>query len=392
MRIAIDLTALQPEGTGVDNYLTRLVLALGRVDRANRYRIFVNYEDRGLFDDRLPDNFAVRPLSLRPRLARLLFQQVALPAAARAGSADIVHSPSFLMPYYRGRQRHVLTIYDMTFFTLPECHTALRRSVFYRQALLRSIRRTDLITVPSRSTRDQILELVPDIHPDRIRLAIPGIGEEFRVFDPADVRRETRRLGLPESYVLHVGTIEPRKNLPRLIESYARVVEVSGTEAHLVLAGRLGWNYHDVLSRLEAPELRGRIHTPGYVSASDLPWYYAGARLFVYPSLQEGFGFPPLEAMACGVPTISSLSTSLTENLTGAAELVPPDDGEALTAAMIALLQDEGRREERTRQGLERAAGYHWDETARRTVECYRSLSAEAAPRAAAASAPEARG
>ncbi len=375
MRVAIDLTALMPQATGVDNYLKHLVLNLGRVDRANRYRVYVNYEDRGLFDGSLPENFAVVPLSFRPRPVRLLFQQVALPAAAPRWNASVGHSPSFIMPYYRGRQRHLLTIYDMTFFTLPECHTALRRSVYYRQALLGSIRRANLITVPSRSTREQILEVVPDLPVDRIREVVPGINEEFRVLDPGNVRRETQRLGLPQSYVLHVGTIEPRKNLPRLIESYRRVVTRGGTDAHLVLAGRLGWNYEDVLSRMSAPELRGRIHAPGYVSQADLPWYYAGAKLFVYPSFQEGFGFPPLEAMACGVPTISSLSTSHAENLTGAAELVPPDDVEALAAAMTRLLHDERLRDERIRQGLERSARYSWIETARRTLDCYRSLN-----------------
>ena len=375
MRVAIDLTALQPEATGVDNYLTHLVVHLGRIDDANRYRVYVNYEDRRRFDGQLPGNFAVVPLSLRPRPVRLLFQQVALPAAALGWNADVVHSPSFIMPFYRGRQRHVLTIYDMTFFSLPEYHTALRRSVYYRRALLGSVRRADLITVPSRSTRDQILRIVRDLPPDRIREVIPGINEEFRVRDPGEVRRQTRRLGLPESYVLHVGTIEPRKNLPNLIEAYRRLVNRSGTDAHLVLAGRLGWSYEEVLFRMSSSELRGRIHAPGYVSQADLPWYYAGAKLFVYPSFQEGFGFPPLEAMACGVPTISSLSTSLTENLAGAAELVPPDDVEALVAAMTRLLQNEQLRDERRRQGLERSARYSWIETARRTLECYTTSS-----------------
>lgn len=372
MRVAIDLTALQPEATGVDNYLTRLVIHLGRIDAANRYRIYVNYEDRRRFEGLLPENFAVVPLSLRPRPVRLLFQQVALPAAARGWEADVVHSPSFIMPFYRGRQRHVLTIYDMTFFSLPEYHTALRRSVYYRRALLGSIRRADLITVPSRSTRDHILQVVRGLPEDRIREVIPGIDEEFRVLDPAEVRRQSRRLGLPDSYILHVGTIEPRKNLPNLIEAYRRLVARTGTDAHLVLAGRLGWSYEEVLSRMASPELHGRIHTPGYVAQADLPWYYAGAKLFVYPSFQEGFGFPPLEAMACGVPTISSRSSSLTENLDGAAELVLPADVEALSAAMSRLLLDERLRDERRRQGLERSARYSWSETARRTLECYR--------------------
>jgi len=370
----IDLSALQPQATGVDNYLRHLVLYLGRIDHENRYRIYVNFEDRHLLDDLLPDNFSVIPLSLRPRPVRLAFQQLALPAAALRWSADVVHSPSFIMPLYRGRQRHVLTIYDMTFFTLPECHTALRRSLFYRLALLRSIRRADLVTVPSRATRQQILDFVPDLPPHRLRLVVPGIGEEFAVRDPDVVRREVDRLRLPRSYILHVGTIEPRKNLLGLIRAYRRLVAGNGSAPHLVLAGRLGWNYRDILAELVSPELDGRVHLPGYVSQDDLPWYYAGASVFVYPSLQEGFGFPPLEAMACGVPSISSLSTALAENLDGAAEMVPTGDVDALTAAMSRLLEDPGLRAERRRQGLERAARFRWSETARQTLECYRSL------------------
>lgn len=374
LRIAIDLTALQPQATGVDNYLRHLVLHLGRIDHENRYRIYVNFEDRGLLHGLLPDNFSIIPFSLRPRPVRLTFQQLALPAAALGWCADVIHSPSFIMPLYRGLQRHVLTIYDMTFFTLPECHTALRRSFFYRLALLRSIRRADLVTVPSRATLQQILDIVPDLPLHRLRLVVPGVGEEFAVREPDVVRREVDRLRLPRSYILHVGTIEPRKNLLGLIQAYRRLVAGNGSTPHLVLAGRLGWNYRDILAELAAPELDGRVHLPGYVVQDDLPWYYAGASVFVYPSFQEGFGFPPLEAMACGVPTISSLSTALAENLDGAAELVPAGDDEALATAMARLLEDPRLRAERRRQGLERVARFRWTETARQTLDCYRSL------------------
>jgi len=117
------------------------------------------------------------------------------------------------------------------------------------------------------------------------------------------------------------------------------------------------------------------FRSPGYISQSDLPLLYAGARLFVYPSLQEGFGFPPLEAMACGVPTIASLSSSLAENLGGAAELFPPDDTEALTAAMKRLLQNDQLQTELRALGLARAAQFRWEQTARRTLDCYKALA-----------------
>ena len=156
MRIAIDTTALLPEETGVDRYMIQLILHLGKVDHRNEYRVYVNWEDRGRFKGLLSDNFRVVPLSIRSRVGRFLFQQVLLPIVVGWWNADVVHSPSFIMPMVRGRQHHVLTIHDMTSFTLPHCHIPLRRSFVYRQLILWSIRRAHLITVPSISTQEEI--------------------------------------------------------------------------------------------------------------------------------------------------------------------------------------------------------------------------------------------
>jgi glycosyltransferase involved in cell wall biosynthesis len=371
MRIAIDLTALLPEATGVDNYLTQLVLHLAWVDHDNQYKVFVNYEDRNLFRGVLPRNFTVVPWCLRPRSTRLLFQQLVLPVAAIRWGADIVHSPSFIMPLYRGKQRHIVTIHDMTSFSLPDCHISLRRSFLYKRVVLESIRRADLVIVPSHATQQHIAQLVPEFSLDRCRVIPEGVSDEFHVYPLEEVRKSIRRLQLPPSYLLYVGTIEPRKNLARLVESYRRLVAQDKIAEHLVLVGRLGWRYKDLLAQLDAPELRGRTHLMGYVSQRDLPWFYAGAKLFIYPSLEEGFGLPPLEAMACGVPTISSHSSALAENLQGAAELVPPDDVAALTSAMRRLLNDESLRAKHKVEGLACAARFRWEETARQTLDCY---------------------
>ena len=375
MHVVIDLTALLPEPTGVDTYLRQLVLHLGLIDHDNHYTILVNYEDRRLFDGVLPRNFAIVPLCFRPRPIRLLLQQVVLPAVARWCGVDVVHSPSFIMPFYRGRPRHVLTVYDMTSFSLPHCHTPLHRSGIYRRAVLASIRRADLVTVPSRFTQQAILNLVPELPPGRVCTIAPGIGEEFRVCHSQQIREVLDRHRLPDSYILYVGTIEPRKNLERLVEGYRRLIATGTISEHLVFAGRSGWGHNRLLAQLNSSDLRGRVHLTGYVTQSDLLCLYAGATLFVYPSLEEGFGFPPLEAMACGVPTISSLSSALAENLEGAAELVPPDDVEALTDAMRRLLQDASLRAKCREQGLERAAQFRWKETARQTLSCYSRLA-----------------
>ncbi len=375
MRVGIDLTALLPMATGVDVALRGLVQGLAATDAETHYTIFINGEDRPLLDGTLPRNFTLLAPSRRPRPARLAFQQLVLPTLAAARGLDVVHSPSFIMPMIRGRSRHLLTIHDMTSFSLPDYHIALRRSSAYRRAVLTSIRRADLVTTPSEFVRRDLMARVPDVPAERVRVVGWGIGEEFRPRAEDEVRAALAHLGLPWPYVLYVGALQPRKNLAGLVESYRRLVEASDVAEHLVMAGPLAWDLDAVLPGLDAESVRGRVHRTGYVSARDLPWLYAGARLFVYPSFEEGFGFPPLEAMACGVPTIASEGSSLVENLAGAAVLVPPGDPQALTIAMRTLLLDADERRKRMALGITRAGRFRWDETGRRMRDCYAELA-----------------
>jgi glycosyltransferase involved in cell wall biosynthesis len=373
LRIGIDLTAILPVATGVDMYLEELVLALGRVDRDNRYTLFVNHEDRALFRDRLPSGFRVAPRCLRPRPVRLLFQQVGLPALALASGLDVVHSPSFIMPLARGRQRHLLTVYDMTFFSLPECHEPLRRSRLYRWAILASLRRAHLVSVPSEATRRAVLRFLPGAAHGRVRVVPPGIDRAFAPSSDEEVARVRHRFRLDAPYVLYLGTLEPRKNLVRLVEAFARLAG-GGRPEDLVLAGRPGWGLEPLDAAIASSGAAHRIRRLGYVDREDLAPLLTAAEVLVYPSLEEGFGFPPLEAMACGTPVVAAESSSLAENLAGAAELVPPEDVAALAAAVERLLVNRELHDRRRRQGLERAARFTWERTAEETVECYRAL------------------
>jgi glycosyltransferase involved in cell wall biosynthesis len=377
LRIGIDLTARLPLVTGVDIYLENLVAALGEVDCESRFTVWVNFEDRAFFSGRLPSNFRVVARCLRPRPFRLLFQQVGIPALALLGRLDVVHSPSFIMPLARGPQRHLLTVYDMTSFSRPECHLALRRSKPYRWAILESLRRAHMVSVPSCSTRDQVLHHVPGLERDKLRVVVPGVDPVFTPRPGDEVRAVRRKLGIDGAYVLYLGTLEPRKNLPRLVEAFSRLVQGPSRDEQLVLAGVLGWDPGPLLTAIEESGVSRRIRRLGYVASGDLPGLLSGADLFVYPSLEEGFGFPPLEAMACGTPTVASDTTSLVENLRGAAELVPPTDVAALAAAMERMLTDQGLRQQRRRQGLECAARFRWSNTAKETVACYRDLVEE---------------
>ena len=373
MRVAIDLTALLPERTGVDTYLLGLVRGLAEVDGDTRYTLFVNAEDAPALEG-LPPTFTVRRASLRPRPVRLAFQQAFLPAFAAARGIDVVHSPAFITPLVHGRQRHLLTIHDLTFFSIPEAHTRLRRSGAYLALVGHSIRRADRISVPSAWVAAELRRQFPDVPADRTRVDPLGVAARFRPHpDPSET---LRRLGVEPPYLLFVGTLQPRKNILGLLAGYRALVARRPDAPRLVLAGTPGWGGEELERALADPALAGRLVLPGYVADKDMPALYSGAELFVFPSLAEGFGFPPLEAMACGTPVVAGDATALRENLAGAAELVPPGDSDALAETFARLLADERERAALSARGLERARRFTWTELARRVAASYAELAA----------------
>jgi glycosyltransferase involved in cell wall biosynthesis len=369
MRIAIDLTALNAKPSGIDRYLEGMVWSLACLEKNADFFLFINFEDLARFSGKrqLPPHFRVIPICCRTRIVRLFFQQLLQPLLLLALRIDVLHSPTFIMPLWRGNARHVLTIHDMSSFVLPQSHPRIRRGPLYERVVATSIRRADLVTVPSSSVKNDIMRFVPEV---RCISVIPcGIDEAFHAQNSSDV---LRRLRIPTPYVLFVGVLDPRKNLPTLIDAFAEVV-ASGRPEDLVLAGQMGWLPNEWLHGYE--QLRDRIHFPGYIAEADLPFVYAGAALFVYPSLLEGFGFPPLEAMACGVPVIASDVSSLQENLAGAATLVPPNESKELAAAMLKLLSDEAARTRAIEAGVARSRQFRWETFAAETFACYESLA-----------------
>lgn len=373
MRVGIDVTPLLPVETGVDRYLVQLVHSLARIDRETQYTVFINTKDAGRFAG-LGRNFTLRPVGVRGRAGRLIAQQLIVPVLARSQRLDVLHSPSFFIPYRQGKSRHLVTVFDMTMFTRGGCHTRLRRSRPFLRGVADSIRRSHQVVVPSFFVRQEIIRLLPDVDPEKIRIIPLGVDPEFR---PRDGRSEPlpNHLGALSPYILFVGTIEPRKNLPLLLEAYREALARHGLQENLLLAGRRGWNYGPVEQLMRSKELRHRVHLLGYVEREDLIRLYQNASVFVYPSLEEGFGLPPLEAMACGIPTIATETSSLKENLSGAALLVPPDDATTLAEALAAVLKRPEWRADLAARGLARAREFPWEITAGKTLACYRELA-----------------
>lgn len=278
--------------------------------------------------------------------------------------ADVIHAPSPVAVPPVGRdQRLVVTVHDLAFRLYPEAYPPSWR-VLHRAGFRRAARTAAAIIAVSRHTAKDVARMAR-VDPARIHVVPHGGSMPVGTEDPEPT---LERLRVPRPYVLFVGTLEPRKNLVRLVRAYRRV---AGSQPHaLVLAGPLGWRSQPIHREL-AVAGAGRVIVTGRVSAEDLDALYRRADTFVYPSLYEGFGLPVLDAMARGVPVVTSDSSSLPELTGGAAVLVPPTSTRALASALESLLNDPDRRSWLSEAGRRRAAEYSWERTARETIAVY---------------------
>ena len=369
MRLAFDATTLAGRISGVGYYTAGLLqsLANGAGDGfVERVVVLSNREVPVSAGDRL------EVYTRRRFPVRSVWMQLVLPSILREVKPDLVHFTNYLAPL-RMEVPYVVSVHDMTLSLIPETHTLKKRLLTSSLVpwVARGARR---VLAPSESTRRDVVRLLR-LDPGRVRVIPYAASEAFRPVSEGPERLATA-YGVRPPYFLYVGTIEPRKNLSRTLRAFARVAP-SLPEHQLVLVGDLGWKYAEVLAEAQRPDLAGRVLLPGYVPEEDLPLLYSHAAAFVYPSLYEGFGFPVVEAMACGAPVLTSRSSSLTEIAEGAALLVDPLDENALAEALLALGTDAALRRELRAQGLARAATFTWERTGRETVEAYREVYEE---------------
>jgi len=300
-----------------------------------------------------------------------LWMQVVLPWILRRLEPDLVHFTNYQAPFAAGVP-YVVSFHDMTLSLFPECHPLRRRLILSK---LRPFvaRRARLVLVPSESTRRDVVQIL-GVDPARVRVIPYAASPRFRPIEAGPQRLEAA-YGVRSAYFLFVGNLEPRKNLARALRAFARVAP-SLPQHCFVLVGQHGWKYQEVLREAERIELNGRVRVLGYVPENDLPLFYRHATALIYPSLYEGFGLPVVEAMACGTPVLTSRSSSLTEIAEGAALLVDPYDEREIGDGLLALATDGELRAGLTARGLERAATYSWDRTARETAAAYRDVRA----------------
>jgi glycosyltransferase involved in cell wall biosynthesis len=348
---------------GITSYIFNLLRHLPETATGMEYTVFLSEKRyRGAPGLRLQVS---RLPTSRPAV-RILWEQALLPWVARREGIDLLHNMAFVGPLAGGCP-FVVTVHDLSFLFFPRSFRSLRRS--YLQVFARmSVRRARRIIAVSESTKRDLVEIY-DISPAKIDVVHNGVDARFQPLPADQVAAFRQQQGLPDRFILFVGTLEPRKNIVSLIDAYARLPK---ERPPLVLVGGKGWFYDEIFGRVEALGLTGEVRFAGFVPAEDLPLWYNAADLFVYPSLYEGFGLPPLEAMACGTAVITSTASSLPEVVGQAGQLADPTDTEALAAAMAQVLGSRQLQQEMETAGLAQAAGFSWEETARKTVDSYR--------------------
>ena len=366
MRIAFIADPLDRQYGGIHVFTKELLLALSKLDSKNEYIIIRSepkYEFEGMEE-------VVVPYKSFPgyRLWRLFFQ---LPKILTQKKVDVVVEPAHFGPFNLPKHiKRVTVIHDMTVFLFPKFHVFL--SQFLQRKFLPGIlKRADLIITNSNNTTKDVLKFFPD-YKDKINSVLLGRDQSLQ---PQIDEEILKKYNVNQPFILNVGTLEPRKNIPMLIEAFSRFKQKSGASHKLVLIGKMGWKSHDIFKAKEASSFKKDIIWLGYVDKEELPVFYSMAEVFVYPSIYEGFGLPVLEAMMCGTPVITSKNSSLPEVGGSAVLYLDPYSSSELSNQLNRLSADPELREKYSSLGVIQARKFDWDQTARAYLELFENLN-----------------
>ena len=368
MKIGIDARLLYYQKAGIGLYTLHLLRALSALKTQDSFAVLTSRKER--------TKLVVHPNFRQYHLwtpCHHALEQWTLPLELAPLGLDLIHSPDFIPPFRR-RCKAVITVHDLAFLRFPDLLT--EESARYYGQIRRAVESAEGIIAVSEATRRDMADLL-GTPPERVTVIHHGIEERFRPLPEKEVADFCQERRLPESYLLWFSTIEPRKNLDALLRALA-LLRTRGQEVGpLVIAGARGWLYERSLKLIDELRLGDMVVLYGPAPADDLPFLYNGASLFVFPSLYEGFGFPPLEAMACGTPVISSSAPALREVLGEAALFFEALDIEALAGLIYQVQSDSALRERLGVQGTEQAAKYTWQQAAESTLALYHKVLAQ---------------
>lgn len=361
--IGIDARLTYYRTGGISTYIRQLIIWLERLEPADRFTVFQSRKMRQSLATRFQRAALWTPCHHR-------WERLALTVELARFHLDLLHSPDFIPPR-RGARRHIITVHDLSFLHFPQFLTVESRR-YYNDQIATAVRQADHILTDSEATKADLITML-NVPAEKITVHLLGVDESFRPLPPAVLDEARARLQLPQRYILFVGTFEPRKNILGLLEAYRLLLDQMRNAPPLVLTGQRGWLFDKTLERAEALSLQGRLLWREDIGTADLPALYNLADVLVLPSHYEGFGFPPLEAMACGTVPIVSNCSSLPEVVGDVGLQVNPNDSAELAAALYRALTDQPWRTAMRAAGLARAASFTWERTARTALAAYKT-------------------
>ncbi len=370
LRIWIDARRYE---SGMWVYLSHLIDKLSLLDKTNQYALIVNRKHYDLFPG-LPENFRKikTVFTIENHVFGEIWRNVFLPRKMVREKVDVFHDPGYFLPYSNGKFKKIVTFHDLVAFVHKETNS--RKYFTYMRAITRlSAKLADTIIADSQHTKNDILRLL-DVPEERVKVIYLAAGSNF--FPIRDEQLKTdfkKRYELPEHYILNMGTIEPRKNIPRLLDAFHRLKLKYDIPHKLVIGGSFGWLYKPVLQKIKDFRLSQEVVMPGFIKNENLNLLYNAAEAFVFPSLYEGFGLPPLEAISCGIPVASSNTSCLPEILGDGALYFDPYDVGDMSEALWKIISSPSIREKLEEKALLQAAKFSWTETARQTLDIYQS-------------------
>jgi glycosyltransferase involved in cell wall biosynthesis len=368
MRIGLDGIPLANLKAGIGHYTFELASALAVLSPADEFELVSPFHFLPeLSGERLPANLRLEQAQVG--LLGKRWWAAGLPFHLKRAGYTLFHGTNYDIPLWN-RCPTVVTIHDLSVLLFPHLHERriVRRA---RRRLPIMARRATMIIAATEAGRRELCEHL-GVDPGRVAVTPYAPRRGFSPVPPAQSAEVRRRLNVEDEFLLFVGTIEPRKNLITLIRAYEELLRASSfSRPQLVIAGKEGWLTEELFAHIRRAGLGNRLRFTGYLSEEDLAALYSSCAVFIYPSLYEGFGLPPLEAMSCGAPVITSGIRSIKEVVGEGARLVEPTDAGELARGIIKLLEDEGARERLSAAGRERAAQFTWEKTAERTLEIY---------------------
>lgn len=372
MKIAIDATILRSQNTGTGFYIINLLNGLIKYDKENEYIIFGNKEVIEKFVFLNNKNFRIENVLFKNRIVRVLWQLFILPFKLKKLNVNILHSTNYITPLFKFNLKFIVTIHDLTFIIFPEKFTIVKR-LFFRFMVPIFIRRADKIITVSENTKNDIIKFLK-VPKEKISVTFETYNECY----DSDIKKEDSKkildkYGINKNYFLFVGMIEPRKNILSILKAFIELDEE--LDEDLVIVGKKGWYYREIeefMENIKNKRLKNRIIFTGFVSEKELVSIYKNAEIFIYPSFYEGFGIPPLEAMVCGVPVITSNTSSIPEVVGDAAIKIDPYNYIELKEAIKVLKHNPQKRKEMSIKGVEQSKKFSSKKFAENTINIYK--------------------